>query len=209
MIQNISNKVILTDCDGVLLDWEYAFTSWMNRHGYVESEFHSNEYDIGKRYGLEDIEKSKLVRMFNESAAIRKLPPLRDAIKYVKKLHEEHGYIFHAITSLSTDQYACHLRTKNLRELFGDTAFEKYIYLDTGADKDDALEPYRDTGCYWVEDKPKNVDLGCSLGLRGILIAHDYNTSYTKPDTIPVIQPIDTPAVRVQNWKEIYGMIIS
>ena len=190
----VKNKTILVDCDGVLLDWAYAFGSWMNRHGYEVSDT-SGVYDIGTKYGIMNAEKEKLCRMFNESAAIRKLPPLRDAMKYVKKLHEEHGYIFHAITSLSTDQYACHLRTKNLRELFGNTAFEKYVYLDTGADKDDALEPYRDTECYWVEDKPENVDVGINLGLNGILIARDHNVYYSGK------------AVRVQNWKEIYKMI--
>ena len=189
----VKNKTILVDCDGVLLDWGYAFASWMDRHDYVATG--SSEYDIGVKYGLPKCEKDKLVRMFNESAAIRKLPPLRDAIKYVKKLHEDHGYVFHAITSLSNDTYSQHLRTKNLRELFGDTAFERYIYLDTGADKDDALEPYRSTECYWIEDKPENVDVGIDLGLSGILIAHDHNVYYSGK------------AVRVQNWKEIYKMI--
>ena len=28
------NKTILVDCDGVLLDWEYSFHTWMCRHNY-------------------------------------------------------------------------------------------------------------------------------------------------------------------------------
>ena len=153
----MKDKVILVDCDGVLLDWVYAFNQWMSRHGYTLQQ--EDVYCIGQRYGIEKPEAKKLVRMFNESAVIRKLPPLRDAIKYVKKLHEEHGYIFHAITSLSNDQYAQHLRTKNLIELFGPTVFEKYTYLDTGADKDEVLEEYRNTGCFWIEDKKENIFL--------------------------------------------------
>jgi FMN phosphatase YigB (HAD superfamily) len=27
------DKLILTDVDGVLLNWEYAFNIWMQRHG--------------------------------------------------------------------------------------------------------------------------------------------------------------------------------
>ena len=30
----MKNKVILTDCDGVILDWVYAFDQWMARHDY-------------------------------------------------------------------------------------------------------------------------------------------------------------------------------
>lgn len=184
------NKTILTDCDGVLLDWEYAFDAWMKRHGYTIAD--PSAYKMNIKYGLEKAEAKKLIRMFNESAWIRKLAPLRDAIKYVKKLHEEHGFVFHAITSLSNDEYAQHLRTKNLCELFGDTVFERYVYLDTGADKDEALAPYKDSGCVWVEDKPENVDLGIQLGLDGYLIKHEHNKDYAGGADV------------VSTWKEIY-----
>lgn len=192
----LNEKVILTDADGVLLDWAYAFTQWMDRHGYVEVENGGSYYDVGTRYGLDDKEKNRLVRMFNESAWIRKLPPLRDAIKYVKKLHEEHGFIFRVITSLSDDTYAGRLRTKNLNELFGPTVFESYVYLDTGADKDEALAPYEGTGCFWIEDKPQNAILGETLGLESILMDHPFNQEYN--GSIP----------RVQNWKQIYEHIV-
>lgn len=193
----MQDKVILVDCDGVLLDWEYAFDSWMKRHGYKIDDM--NCYDMSTKYAIEKPESKKLIRMFNESAWIRRLPPLRDAIKYVKKLHEEHGYIFHAITSLSNDPYSQYLRTKNLRELFGNTAFEEYIYLDTGADKHDALDAYRGTGCYWVEDKPENAVVGATRGLQSLLMAHEHNADFIDNN------PFDIK--RVQNWKEIYELV--
>ena len=28
------DKKIIVDCDGVLLDWAYAFDVWMGEHGY-------------------------------------------------------------------------------------------------------------------------------------------------------------------------------
>jgi FMN phosphatase YigB (HAD superfamily) len=195
MEKQMKEKVILVDCDGVLLDWVYAFTQWMDRHGYELDPNADKIYSINQRYNISKDEGKRLVRMFNESAVIRKLPPLRDAMKYVRKLHEQHGYVFHAITSLSNDQYAQHLRTKNLIELFGPTPFEKYVYLDTGADKDEALEEYRDTGCYWIEDKPENCDVGIEMGLESLLIAHEHNANYKGS------------ALRVQNWKEIYKVI--
>lgn len=189
----MKEKVILVDCDGVLLDWMYAFRQWMKRHGY--DEVNPGLYEVDKIFNITRAEAKKLCRMFNESATIRKLPPLRDAIKYVRKLHEEHGYVFHAVTSLSNDEYAQHLRTKNLCELFGPTVFEKYVYLDTGADKDEALLPYKDTECLWVEDKPENAVVGKNLGLDAVLMAWEYNRDeYNVP--------------RVQNWKAIYERVV-
>jgi FMN phosphatase YigB (HAD superfamily) len=194
MEYNMKDKVILVDCDGVLLDWVYSFRQWMNRHGYTEVR--DDTYNIDERYGITKQEGKKLVRMFNESAWIRKLPPYLDAIKYVKKLHSDHGYIFHAITSLSNDDYAQHLRTKNLIELFGPTVFERYIYLDTGADKDEALAKYKDTGCIWVEDKPENAEEGLKNGLDSFLMNHAHNAGY------------QGDFIRVHNWKEIYQHVV-
>ncbi len=185
------DKVILTDCDGVLLNWEYAFITWMNRHGYTEVENGHVFYDIGDRYGIPKDEKTRLIKFFNESSAIGFLPPLRDAMYHVDKLHREHGFIFHCITSLSLEPTAQELRTANLKKLFGETVFEKFIYLDTGADKDEALAPYKDTGYLWLEDKVENAQLGMELGLDSLLIEHGHNMHIR-----------DIPLMK--NWKDVY-----
>ena len=195
---NKQNKLILVDADGVLLDWEFAFSVWMEEHGFVKQDGHQFEYDIGVRYGIDRDQGKTLITMFNESAAIGFLPPLRDAMFYVKRLHEEHGYVFHCITSLSSDVNAQRLREMNLAKLFGKTAFELIVCLETGADKNDALEPYRDSGCWWVEDKPENAEVGHELGLKSILMEHGHNMSHANKQ-IPV----------VKNWREIYEIITS
>jgi len=190
------NKIILVDCDGVLLDWEYAFDVWMQQHGFTKLD--SLKYNIGKRYGIDEDRGRKLIKIFNESAHIGFLPPLRDAMHYVKRLHEEHGYVFHCITSLTKDENAQELRRMNLRKLFGKTAFEKFIFLDTGADKDQALEPYRDSELWWIEDKIDNCQVGTSLGLKSLLMEHGHNMDYNDPE-IP----------RMKNWRDIYTTIVA
>jgi len=189
-------KTILTDVDGVLLDWEFAFDVYLQQHGFNKVEGGNLKYDIGKRYGIDREQGKKLIKIFNESAHIGFLPPLRDAMYYVKRLHEEHGFVFHAITSLSRNENAQELRRMNLRKLFGNTVFEKFVFLDTGADKDEALAPYRKTGLWWIEDKIVNCQVGQNLGLRSLLMEHGHNMDYQDPD-IP----------RVRNWKSIYDLV--
>jgi hypothetical protein len=193
----MKNKIILTDADGVLLDWEYAFDVYMRQHGFNKQEGSQFKYNIGKRYGIDPDQGKKLIKIFNESAHMGFLPPLRDAMYYVKRLHEEHGYVFHCITSLSKDENACELRRMNLNKLFGATAFEKFVFLDTGADKDEALEPYRGSGLWWIEDKITNAEVGAELGLKSLLMEHGHNMDYVS-ETIP----------RVKNWKEVYERIV-
>lgn len=188
-------KVIVTDADGVLLDWEWAFSIWMEEHGHKPGPDAKFQYGIDHRYGLGKEDGRKLVRTFNESAAIGFLPALRDATYYVKLLHEKHGYVFDVVTSLSTNPYAQKLRKKNLRKLFGETAFRKFKFLATGADKDLALEPYRGSGLWWIEDKPENADVGSALGMNSILVEHGHNMVY------------DGPARVVRSWSEIYELI--
>jgi hypothetical protein len=189
-------KLILTDADGVLLDWEWAFNVWMQEHGFEEVPGSKLNYDMSMRYGIPKEQVKKLIRLFNESAAIGFLPALRDAMYYVKRLHEEHGFRFHCITSLSLDTNAQKLREMNLNKLFGTSAFERIVCLDTGADKEEVLQEYEGTGCYWLEDKPENAEAGYRAGLRSLLVEHGHNMHhYHEGITI------------VKNWKEIYQLI--
>ena len=189
----IEEKIILTDSDGCLTNWEYAFNIWMEDHGYTLTEHGKFVYNVAKRYNISEKEGDKLVRFFNESASIGFLPALRDAEHWVRSLGKR-GYKFHVITSLSKNSHAQELRTRNLEKLFGNV-FENIVYLDTGEAKDTALEQYKDTGYYWIEDKIANVDAGLKLGLKGLLIEHAYNLHY------------EGEAQLVKNWKHIYKII--
>ena len=191
----MNNRLILTDADGVLLDWEWAFSVWMQERGYTLTADNKKSYFLHHHYNeLEEKDAKKVVKTFNESAAVGFLPALRDATYYVKRLYEEHGYQFRVITSLSLDRNAAKLREMNLNKLFGN-AIESVICLDTGADKDSALEPYRDSGMWWIEDKPETADVGHAMGLKSILVEHGHNMHHECP--YPV----------VKNWKEIYSII--
>jgi FMN phosphatase YigB (HAD superfamily) len=191
----LAEKLILVDVDGVLLDWQYAFDRWMHRHGYQKKSGRQIEYALESTYDLEREDIVRLISMFNESAAIAYLPPLRDAMKWVRRLHQDHGYMFYAITSMSDDPFAARLREKNLSRVFGETVFERVICLPMDGCKRSELEKFEDTGCLWVEDKPKNVLDGQELGLDAITMRHNYNDGRIDMEY-------------VDNWEEIYWRMV-
>ena len=168
----------------------------MLQHGFEEVPGSKLNYDMSVRYGIPREQVVKLIRIFNESAAIGFLPPMRDAMYYLKRLHEEFGYKFHAITSLSLDPNAQKLREMNLHKLFGSTAFERIVCLDTGADKDKVLSEYQDSGYFWIEDKWANAEAGYKAGLRCIVLEHGHNFHEYHPE-ITILK----------NWKSIFDHI--
>jgi len=194
----MKDKIILVDCDGVVLEWEPAFTRWMKELGFEEYPDAELNYSINKRFKIGTETRSwDLVKEFNQSEAVGTLPPLRDAVTYVRKLHNDHGYKFHCITSLSDHPNAHKYRQKNLDEVFGKGIFERLVCLATGADKDHALAEYKDTGCFWLEDKATNAIAGLRAGLQSILIKHPHNQSFDHPD----IQMVET-------WHEVYNIVV-
>jgi hypothetical protein len=188
-------NIILTDADGVLISWEDHFHKWMEARGY--NKVKNDIYHIDLQYDMSRRESKRLVQEFNNSAWIGWCPALRDARSGVATLYEE-GYNFICITSLSLDPYAKELRWQNLRTLFGVDPFVDLVCLDTGADKDAALEPYRNSGMWWIEDKPENAVLGADLGLNTIIIDHTYNRELN-----------DARVRRAKNWKDITGFILN
>jgi hypothetical protein len=191
-------KYILTDADGVLLNWRDAFDSWMMRRHDMFAEGDVTVYDQTFRYDIDKDDMKRYVRDFNHSANIGYLAPLYDSVKYVRKLYEEHGYQFIVVTSLSECPYAQELRTNNLKKIFGDNVFKEFHYLDTGADKDDILFKLAGfyQGAYWLEDKTQNAIVGKINGFRSLIVKHIHHKNEDTQD-IPVCG----------QWKEIYKII--
>lgn len=191
-----SERIILTDCDGVLLNWEYAFHVWMKTKGWkVSVQDKGLFWNLSKQYSITDEKALELVEIFNESAAIGFLPPLRDSVTYVNKLAQE-GYTFKVITSLSDDPSACELRRMNLDKVFGEGIFESVDCLPIGTPKNEHLERYRGSGYHWIEDHIDNARAGVDLGLTTLMMEHGYNMNENDPNI-----------TTVKDWKDIFEII--
>ena len=71
-----SNRIILTDVDGVLLEWEYHFIKWMNQRSYFNDKGDriypyqlqpgvENDYEMANRFGVDKKTIRKEIREFN------------------------------------------------------------------------------------------------------------------------------------------------
>ena len=152
-------------------------------------------YDVHESYDCSQDRAEELVYEFNTSSYMIDVPPFRDAISGIGKL-KENGFRFIAITSVGGDYNTERLRKINLEDHFGKNTFIDVICID--GDKRKYLEPYKDSGLFWLEDLEKNAKLGLELGLKPLLMDHQYN----KTCNIDGI-------IRVNNWTDICNIILA
>ena len=187
------DRRIILDCDGVLLDWAYAFDVWMVEHGYSKISNTNQYYEQTRRYGISQVEAVSQIKKFNESGCVGFIPAFRDSVEYVTKLSEL-GWKFEVISCLDKDKYAQKLRQKNLLHLFGDVFDFIDCALDFTVGKEQyLLDRYKGKNYYWIEDSVDHAESGKRVGLNSIVMDHPYNKEWDGP--------------RVKNWKEIYQII--
>lgn len=194
----------LVDVDGVVLDWDGAFNSWMEKRGYVSIRQTRETWAISERYGIESVKAKQLIYEFNNSAAGGRIPPFRDAHIFLAALAEK-GHKFDFLTSFSTIPESTESRRANLELAFPNAkqAFGELFTLPCGAPKDNALLQLRynryskeETPPIYIDDSEPNASAGVQLG---------YTTIYMKPLMFgPGHANKDIKSVAT--WNEIYLM---
>lgn len=193
-------KIILTDADGCLFNWNCSFNEFMVDSGYAVVPGEEENYSVRKRFGITEDIKMDFIKEFNHSDRIRNLPPHADAVEHVTKLHDE-GYRFICITSLSEKPSAHTYREENLRDIFGG-AIDELHCLRIGVHKGEKLKEWKNSNFFWIEDHVSNAVAGAKLGLRAIVIDHVYNKNYNLEDHLLHARTSeDTP------WADIYELI--
>lgn len=191
------NKIILSDCDGVLVNWSASFSKFMTSRGHPPVPNTDHEYSLAIRHNISVLETNALIKEFNEGSWIAELDAFADSVKYVKALADK-GFRFIVVTSISESPVAFHNRSVNLKALFGDV-FDEINCIATGASKAHILMNWADTEYFWIEDHMRQAEAGHEAGLKTVLISHPYNSHY-KTDLFPTVS-FETP------WEEIYNLV--
>lgn len=191
------SRIILSDVDGVLCNWNIGFQNFMLGRGYPQLPDTDGLYDIAGRHGITHDEAMGHIREFNESDRISHLSALADSEEYIRKLSGL-GFRFTVVTSLSSAPDAKIYRSDNLTKIFGDV-FREIVCLSQGANKYNELTRWKDSGLFWIEDHPEQAEAGLRAGLKPVLISHPYNSHYMS-DKFPFVTS-ENP------WKEIFKLI--
>lgn len=167
---------ILTDCDGVLLDWCAGFDMYMLEKYEMELQV-PETYCIGARFGKSPEFGKEMVLEYNSTDAIGNLKPVPGAVEAIKHLNEAYGMRFDVITAFSDDPDMREARVDNLHRYFGDVFDDVHAHSFTTS-KSSYLKMY-DPGHIWIEDHVVNAALGQELGHKALVLTHPYNLSET------------------------------
>ncbi len=196
MNQPPESKIILTDVDHCLTSWIHSFHGYMDELGHARVDDHHQHFFVNDKYNIDFDHAEELVAEFNLTDSIKTLSPFKDSQEYVGRLKDE-GFEFHAVTSIGTHKTTVANRIHNLEMLFGEDTFSSVNCIPVFGDKSQILKRWKDEKYMWIEDCPKNAEVGLNLGLFPILIMHPEN-AHSK---------LEVPRVSNENpWKEIYDM---
>jgi hypothetical protein len=186
-----TDRSVLLDCDGVLLDWLYGFR--------IFAEYQLNrsidpagprDFDLHQWLGLASFADVKpLIEAFNSGVGghFGNLPALPGAVDAVNAFAHQ-GRDLHIITSCSTSQEAIQYRHDNLMNIFGN-AFESIHCVGLRDSKRPILDSFRPA--LWVEDKFENALVGQASGHRSYLIRASHNAGYDAAGKGPNLDWVD------------------
>jgi uncharacterized HAD superfamily protein len=180
-------KLLLTDIDGVILNWSDHFRKYLQQY-YPDVDLWDPTV-----FAQQDI-TADIIKHYNYTAWIGFVPPLRDAQDVLPKFKKD-GWEIIACTSMGSDQYANALRRMNIENLFP-SVFSRIDIIPFMEPKNKWLTQYRGSGAVWVEDKWTNAMAGADMGLKTFLMRHEYNSKYNSKN----INEVD-------NWIQIYNKV--
>lgn len=165
------NKTILTDVDGVILDFLGAFEQWVIQQGYdINENAIGHDFDLSLAF-KDDVDAIQVIRDFFNTDMASNLMPLRESNIHLGELNDN-GYDFIAITACPNLDDVLENRKNNIKNAIG-FDFKQIIGAGFLSGKKDILSRYSPS--VWVEDNLDHAIIGAELGHQVFLIDHPYN----------------------------------
>lgn len=191
-------KIILSDIDGVMLDWMGGFSKWLNaRFGWVEKPGSEIYYSVMDRFAeLNNVSTViELVTQFNNSDEFGQLEYFADAESGVNLLRERMGdkVVIVPVTQIGNTPRSRALRQKNLTDRFGADLFDfNLMYtFDLSEGKHRAFTRWQDSGILFIDDHAKHCQDAHEHGIHTFM----FGTTYNLDDSIGGVR-------RVNCWED-------
>lgn len=190
---------VITDVDGVLLDWESAFEGWMTKHRNVvpNHSLSPNTYNMEDKYGLKDQEILSHINEFNATVAFGHLAPVRDALEVVPGLLGTERFDWFWLSCARPDgdsdgHETAIRRFFNIKDVFGYPM--QGLCLKVRESKVSALKTFDPHKSVFIEDSLAHAMEGARAGFCTFLLDYPYNQT---PNKMP------NAIVRVRSWADI------
>lgn len=194
---------VITDVDGVLLDWFKGFETWITEvkgvkpiHGATPSM-----YRLTDKYPLTTKEISDHIAEFNSSSYFAELKAIDGAVQFLNFLMMDNtkDVAWLSAGSVEGHEEECFdRRSANLRNCFGRDIPGTLLVMDTP--KDDYLKAYKEEcgdDLVFIEDSLSHAEVAIKLGIRTILLNYSYNTTKNNSKLL----------YKAKNWEDIYNII--
>lgn len=164
-------KTLITDCDGVLLNWLSGIPGFLESQGFdtqhLQGYLSGNQFIPFQDLFMADSDEGALAMMnaYHQSDFLARLPEMEPgSSETIQRLSEDFDII--VVTSFSDDKIAQQNRQDNLTLRYGD-AITDLICLPFSADKTAVLRDLakgRDARI-WLDDQIKHVHHGTNAGI--------------------------------------------
>jgi FMN phosphatase YigB (HAD superfamily) len=172
------SKLLLTDIDGVVLDWLGSFKHYLTDRGIEQND-----------QTLDGLIEQHVETFQQSSYYFGCLKTCKKSEMYLKKIHDL-NYKIVAITACGTSDVIKSFRQNNLYQHFGDL-FDDILFVNVHDSKQPLLQSF--DSAVWVEDNYTHYVSGVFCGHNSFLIQHPYNAHHS--------------ANFVQDWQDIYEKI--
>ena len=194
---------IITDVDGVLLDWFSAFETWIVEVKGIKP-LHGNTpstYRLTDKYPLTSEELVEHIAEFNTSNAFGELKAIDGAVEYLGLLFQDNSKDISWLSSGSVEGHeeeCFDMRSKNLKDCFGKDIPGTLLVMKTS--KEGYLKEYKEEfgeDLIFIEDSLEHAEVAIKSGIKTILLGYSYNGTNKSSKLL----------YKAKNWKEVYSQI--